>query len=457
MGRDRPGARRASGLRVSSGDYGPPQRRPRGLRGHEEPVLDSGLLDLRAYPLDGVRGALGGHRGCGERTGAGRRDARRADHDARREPSDLRADGPPAEGAALATGGRSDLGCRRPHGGVLPFEFLDQPPCRGYLRNTRLRGPHGAVVSSVERRDPRALFRGQLCRGHRGTVRGGGASRHPADTARRGSDYRGSVRARIARRRRIRRRSPRFSHSPTLSPSPLRRSFVTETQTVPFVDLRLQHAQIAAEVASGFDRVLAEGSFILGPEVEAFENAFAEYSGVKHVVGVGNGTDAIELALVGGGIRPGDEVIIPANTFVATAEAVVRAGGVLRLVDCDDDFLIDVEEVAAAVSSSTRAVIGVHLYGQAAPMELLRQAIRSDVLLVEDAAQSQGARRNGVRAGGLADVAGTSFYPGKNLGAYGDGGAVLTSSAEVADHIRALRNHGGVRRYEHLAVGTNSR
>ncbi|CAN5472812.1 DegT/DnrJ/EryC1/StrS family aminotransferase [soil metagenome] len=232
---------------------------------------------------------------------------------------------------------------------------------------------------------------------------------------------------------------------------------MTDIQSVPFVDLHLQHAQIAAEVATGFDRVLAQGSYILGPEVEAFEKAFAEYSGVEHVVGVGNGTDAIELALVGGGIRPGDEVIIPANTFVATAEAVVRAGGVLRLVDCDDDFLIDVEAVAAAVSPSTRAVIGVHLYGQAAPMELLREAIGSDVLLVEDAAQSQGARRNGVRAGGLADVAGTSFYPGKNLGAYGDGGAVLTSSAEVADHIRALRNHGGVRRYEHLEVGTNSR
>ena len=232
---------------------------------------------------------------------------------------------------------------------------------------------------------------------------------------------------------------------------------MSEQQSVPFVDLNTQHAQIADEVARGFDRVLAEGTFILGPEVEAFEREFADYSGVAHVVGVGNGTDAIELALVGSGIGPGDEVIIPANTFVATAEAVVRAGATLKLVDCDDDFLIDVAAVASAIGPHTKAIIGVHLYGQTAPMELLRGVAGTGVVLVEDAAQSQGARRFGVRAGGLGDVAGTSFYPGKNLGAYGDGGAVLTSSDDVANRIRALRNHGGIRRYEHLEVGTNSR
>lgn len=223
------------------------------------------------------------------------------------------------------------------------------------------------------------------------------------------------------------------------------------------VDLGFQNAAVEAEVRAGFDRVLATGSFILGPEVAAFEASFAAYTGVEHVLGVGNGTDALELALRAAGVGAGDEVVIPANTFVATAEAVVRAGADVVLVDCDEDFLIDPELVAAAVGPRTKAVIGVDLYGQAAPFERLREIVGPDLVIIEDAAQSQGARRHGVAAGGLADAAGTSFYPGKNLGAYGDAGAVLTASQSIADRVRLLRNHGGVQRYEHLEVGVNSR
>ena len=232
---------------------------------------------------------------------------------------------------------------------------------------------------------------------------------------------------------------------------------MTDSHSIPLVDLSLQHAQVAAEVHEGFERVMAQGSFILGPEVEKFEREFAAYSGVAEVVGVGNGTDALELALRAHDIGPGDEVIIPANTFVATAEAVHRAGALVRLVDCDEDFLIDTDAVAGQVGSRTRAVIGVHLYGQTAPIEKLRAAVGGDILVMEDAAQAQGASRFGVRAGGLGDIAGTSFYPGKNLGAYGDGGAVLTNSAQAAHRVRELRNHGGTRRYEHLVPGANSR
>jgi dTDP-4-amino-4,6-dideoxygalactose transaminase len=232
---------------------------------------------------------------------------------------------------------------------------------------------------------------------------------------------------------------------------------MTDTSGVPFVDLGIQHEQIAAEVAAGFARVLAEGSYILGPAVATFEREFAAYSDVPHAIGVGNGTDAIELALRAAGFPPGGEAILPANTFIATAEAVVRAGGRVVLADCDDDFLLDPAAVAAAVTPATAAVIGVHLFGQAAPMARLRETLPDGAILVEDAAQAQGARQDGVRAGGLGHVAATSFYPGKNLGAYGDGGAVLTVSDAIASRVRSLRNHGGVVRYEHADIGTNSR
>ena len=230
--------------------------------------------------------------------------------------------------------------------------------------------------------------------------------------------------------------------------------------SIPLVDLSAQHAAVADEVAEGWRDVLARTAFIGGPQVAAFEREFAEFVQVPHCVATGNGTDAIEITLRALGVGPGDECILPANTFIATAEAVSRAGATPVLVDCadDDTYLIDADAVEAAVTPRTAAIIPVHLYGQAAPVELLLPlARRIGAWVVEDAAQAQGSRRHGVSAGGLADAAATSFYPGKNLGAYGDAGAALTGSADVAARMRLIRDHGSARKYEHEVVGVNSR
>lgn len=229
------------------------------------------------------------------------------------------------------------------------------------------------------------------------------------------------------------------------------------TTPIPLVDLGWQHRQIEDEVRAGFERVFADTSFVLGPEAERFERAYARYTGVRHCVGVGNGTDAVELALRAAGIGRGDEVLIPANTFVATAEGVLRTGADIVLADCDEHFLLDPESVAERITPRTRAVVPVHLYGQLAPMKGVAAAVDDGVLVIEDAAQSQGATQDGRAPGAFGVAAATSFYPGKNLGAYGDAGAVTTDSDEVAARLRALRNHGGVRRYEHGEFGVNSR
>lgn len=226
---------------------------------------------------------------------------------------------------------------------------------------------------------------------------------------------------------------------------------------VPFMDLQAQTDEVQHEVRERWDRILRTSGFVLGPEVDRFEREFAAYSGARHAVGVGNGTDALEIAFQAVGLGQGDEVIVPANTFFATAEAVLRCGATLVPADVDDDFLLDPQDVAERLTARTRAVVAVHLYGQMAPVTRLREVVGPDVLVVEDAAQSQGASRDGFRSGGAGDVAATSFYPGKNLGAFGDGGAVLTSADDVAQRARRLRNHGGIDRYEHLEVGTNSR
>ena len=232
----------------------------------------------------------------------------------------------------------------------------------------------------------------------------------------------------------------------------------TAVAPIPLVDLAVQHAQVADEVQAGWARVVAAGSFIGGPDVAAFESEFAAFSGVGHVVGVANGTDALELALRARGVCPGDDVVVPANTFVATAEAVSRVGARPVLVDCDPDhLLIDPSDVAGRVGPRTRAVMAVHLYGQMAPVEAVRAAVPDRVDVIEDAAQSQGATRHGRPSGSMGVIAGTSFYPGKNLGAYGDAGAVLTDDAATADAVRALRAHGGVQKYRHDLVGMNSR
>lgn len=232
---------------------------------------------------------------------------------------------------------------------------------------------------------------------------------------------------------------------------------VMNTLAVPMLDLGHQHRIIADEVAEGFADVLANTSYVLGPAVLEFERAYAQYLGAPHVIGVGNGTDALEMALLALGIGRGDEVIVPANTFVATAEAVVRVGAEVRLVDSGDDFLMDLDQLESALTPRTRAVIPVHLYGRVVDVERLRTVVGPEVAVIEDGAQSQGARLRGRAAGTLGDIAATSFYPGKNLGAYGDAGGVSTASDELADAVRQLRNHGGVDRYQHERIGTNSR
>lgn len=227
---------------------------------------------------------------------------------------------------------------------------------------------------------------------------------------------------------------------------------------IPLVDLVANYRSIEGDVRAVVDRVLASGAYVLGPEVEAFERAYARFTGAAHCVGVANGTDALELAVRAARLGPGDVVLVPANSFVASAFAVERAGARVALVDCDEDSLLDLRSCEARVSSAARAVMPVHLFGQCAPMERVDAFARAHGLLViEDAAQAQGATRHGRAAGTFGFAAGTSFYPGKNLGAYGDAGALTTMSAEVAATVRALRNYGSEVKYQHPERGFNSR
>lgn len=228
---------------------------------------------------------------------------------------------------------------------------------------------------------------------------------------------------------------------------------------VPLVDLKIQYERIRGEVAEAWEDILSNTSFVLGPDVASFEDEFAAYAGVKHCVGVANGGDAIELALRALDIGFGDEVIIPANTYTATAMAVVQTGAVPVVVDVDPTYqLLSPGLVEAAITSKTKAIIPVHLFGQLAPMEPILEIARThDLRVVEDAAQCQGATQHGSHAGTFGDIAATSFYPGKNLGAFGDGGGVLTNSDSLALRIRRLRNYGGIVKYEHVEPGRNSR
>jgi dTDP-4-amino-4,6-dideoxygalactose transaminase len=232
----------------------------------------------------------------------------------------------------------------------------------------------------------------------------------------------------------------------------------TTTTPVPLVDLGIQRDQVADEVAEGFARVLAATAFIGGPDVGAFEQEFAEYTGREHCIGLGNGTDALEFALRAAGVGPGDGVAVPANTFVATAEAVLRAGATPVLVDVDDEHLLLDPERLAEVADQCRAALPVHLFGQMAPMARIREvAERHGIIVVEDAAQAQGATHRGVPIGGWGLAAATSFYPGKNLGAFGDAGGVLTDDASFARMVRLLAAHGSEVKYEHPVLGFNSR
>jgi dTDP-3-amino-3,4,6-trideoxy-alpha-D-glucose transaminase len=228
---------------------------------------------------------------------------------------------------------------------------------------------------------------------------------------------------------------------------------------VKFLDLAPQHDEIEAELMQAFHGVVSRSSFILGPEVEAFEDEFARYCGAAHCITVGNGCDALELALMALGIGPGDEVIVPGTTFAATWFAVSRVGA--RPVPVEvrvDTVLMDPSLIEAAITKRTRAIVPVHLYGHPAEMGTIRNIASSrGIRVLEDAAQAHGASYHGRRTGTLGDAAAFSFYPGKNLGALGDAGAVVTSCADIASRIRRLRNYGSDRKYVHREIAGNSR
>jgi dTDP-4-amino-4,6-dideoxygalactose transaminase len=228
---------------------------------------------------------------------------------------------------------------------------------------------------------------------------------------------------------------------------------------VPFVDLAAQYVGIADAVQDAINRVLRDGDFILGRDVRGFEEEFAAYCGVGWGVGVDSGTSALELALRACGVGAGDEVIIPANTFIATALAVSCAGATPKLVDVDSlTYNIDVGRLRGAISERTKAIIPVHLYGQPADMDPIMEIARErGLVVVEDACQAHGAYYKGRRVGSMGRAAAFSFYPGKNLGAYGDGGMVVTNDAGVAESVQMLRNYGQKEKYHHLSIGFNRR
>ncbi len=231
------------------------------------------------------------------------------------------------------------------------------------------------------------------------------------------------------------------------------------THSIPLVDLRAQYVAIRADIDSAIQTVIDTTSFVMGPAVRQFEEAFATFCGVTHGIGVSNGTAAIELALRALGIGRGDEVITAAHTFIATAEAISNVGARPVFVDVDPEtYTLAPAAVAAAITSATRALLPVHIYGQPADMTALTKLAKQHGLaLIEDAAQAHGATWQGKRAGNLADMACFSFYPGKNLGAYGDAGAVMTNNDALAEQVRLLRNHGRRSKYVHDIVGANER
>ena len=228
---------------------------------------------------------------------------------------------------------------------------------------------------------------------------------------------------------------------------------------VPYFDLKGQYQLLRDEIRTAIDRVCNKAAFTLGEEVERFERAFAEYCGVKHCVGLNSGTSALHLALLAAGIGPGDEVITTSNTFIATVEAILYTGATPVFADVDPATAnIDPAKIEKAITKRSRAIIPVHLYGRPANLGVLSK-IASDrgLLMIEDACQAHGATYCGKRVGGFGHSAAFSFYPGKNLGAYGEGGALTTNNDEVAEIARALRSHGETTRYIHKYVGYNYR
>lgn len=228
---------------------------------------------------------------------------------------------------------------------------------------------------------------------------------------------------------------------------------------IPFLDVKATYIELKEELDAAYHRVMDSGWYILGEEVEAFEREFADYCGAKHCIGVGNGLEALHLILRAYGIGEADEVIVPANTYIATWLAVSYSGATPVPVEPDPrTYNLDPQRIEDALTERTRAILPVHLYGQAAEMEPINEiARRRGLKVIEDAAQAQGACYKGRRTGSLGDAAGFSFYPGKNLGAFGDAGAVVTNDDHLADRIRLLRNYGSRVKYANEVKGFNSR
>ncbi|MDJ0553537.1 MAG: DegT/DnrJ/EryC1/StrS family aminotransferase [Microcoleaceae cyanobacterium MO_207.B10] len=233
----------------------------------------------------------------------------------------------------------------------------------------------------------------------------------------------------------------------------------TILKKIPFVDLKSQHEPLQTELQNAIQEILEKGDFVLGEALKKFETSYAAACGVKYAIGVACGTDAIALGLQACGIGQGDEVILPANTFIATLIGVLHSGATPVLVDCDHETaLIDLETAQTAVTSKTKVILPVHLYGQmVSPSKLKEFAKANNLIIFEDAAQAHLADREGAFAGSVGTAAAFSFYPSKNLGCFGDGGIVITNYPEVANKMRTLRNYGAPRKYVHEQLGTNSR
>ena len=228
---------------------------------------------------------------------------------------------------------------------------------------------------------------------------------------------------------------------------------------IPFVDLKIQYDSIKADIDNAIATVISKTAFIGGNHLKSFEEAFAAFCNVKHCVGVGNGTDALYIALRTLGIGPGDEVITVANSFIATSEAITMTGAKVVFVDIDPKTCnIDTGRIEEKITKKTKAIIPVHLYGQPADMDpILKIARKHNLKVIEDAAQAHGAVYRGKRIGSIGDIACFSFYPGKNLGAYGDGGAIVTNNGDWALKARMIANHGRIDKYDHEIEGINSR
>ncbi len=230
-------------------------------------------------------------------------------------------------------------------------------------------------------------------------------------------------------------------------------------RTIPLLDLKAQYLSIKNEIDAAITSVIRDSAFVKGKYVESFEHNFAQFIGVEHCIGVGNGTDALFIALKCLGIGAGDEVIVPANSFIATSEAVTLSGAKVVFADCTEGtYVIDPEKIERAITPRTKAVIPVHLYGQPAPMkEIMEVAKKHNVMVIEDAAQAHGAVYDGKNTGTFGRCATFSFFPAKNLGAYGDGGAIVTSDGKLAEKMRLFANHGRKSKYDHAFEGVNSR